>query len=257
MNEIICGNNVDVVKRMRTDTVNLTVTSPPYGDARAYNGYNFDFEGIAEQLYRVTKPCCAVVWIVADQARDGDESGDSFRQTLFFKSLGFKLFDTIIYEKSPNGAVGNKRGYWQTFEYMFGFSKGRLDTINLLIDRRNVEEGTGGYTKRLRDGSMKPTKPVHGRYGRRTNVWKYNTGKEHSSTDDLARGHPAIFPEKLASDHIISWSNENDLVLDPFCGSGTTCKMAKLLNRRYIGIDVSEEYCKIARKRVALAEQTA
>ena len=137
LNNIICGDNVEVLKTFPADMVDLTVTSPPYDDMREYEGYDFDFEALAKELYRITKPGGVVVWVVADQVMDGDESGTSFKHALGFKNIGFRLFDTIIYDKPSRGAVGNSKGYWQSFEYMFVFSKGEIKTINLIQDRAN------------------------------------------------------------------------------------------------------------------------
>ena len=252
LNKIICGDAVEVMRTMSSDSVDLVITSPPYDDLRNYNGYSFNLDGMAKGLFRVMKKGGVVVWVVGDQTIKGDETGTSFRQALYFKQVGFNLFDTMIYLKTPRGAVGNNKTYWQTFEYMFVFSKGTPKTINLLKDRENKDERDGDSgTKRLSDGSLLKLKRAgYSKYGRRTNVWKYLIGKGHSATDNIAYKHPAIFPEKLAQDHITSWSNLGDVVLDPMCGSGTTCKMAKLNKRDFIGIDVSSEYCKIAEERL-------
>jgi len=253
MNKIYCGDCVKLMKELEGNTIDLTITSPPYDNLRDYNGYSFDFESIAKELFRITKDGGVVVWVVGDATKDGSESGTSFKQALYLKEIGFNLHDTMIYLKPPRGACGNNKSYWQTFEYMFVFSKGKPITINLLMDRENKDERNGDNgTKRLKDGTLKKVKRKgYGKKGRRTNVWIYNVGKGHTSTDDCAKLHPATFPEKLAEDHILSWSNEGDIVLDPMCGSGTTCKMAKLNNRNFIGIDCSEEYCNIARERIS------
>ena len=234
--------------------IDLTITSPPYDNMRDYNGYTFDFENIAKQLLRITKEGGVVVWVVADPTKDGNESGTSFRQALYFKEIGFNLFDTMIYAKSCRGAVGSNKTYWQTFEYMFVFSKACPKTINLLKDRKNKTQQkyktSGG---RYKNGTTKktPRNFQTEKYGRRTNIWEYNIGYNSTTKDKIAFQHPAIFPEKLAEDHILSWSNEGDLILDPMCGSGTTCKMAMMNNRQYIGIDISEEYIKISQERLA------
>ena len=86
-----CANCVDFMQNMETDSVDMTLTSPPYDDLRTYNGYHFDFESIARGLFRITKQGGVVVWVVADRTKDGDESGTSFRQALYFKEIGFKL----------------------------------------------------------------------------------------------------------------------------------------------------------------------
>jgi len=252
LNEIICGDAIDIMQSMPVDSIDLVVTSPPYDNLRSYNGYSFNFEGMAKGLFKVMKRGGVVVWVVGDQTIKGEETGTSFRQALYFKQVGFNLFDTMIYLKTPRGAVGNNKTYWQAFEYMFILSKGTPKTINLLKDRENKDERDGDNgTKRLHDGTLLKLKRAgYSKYGRRTNVWEYLIGRGHSASDNIAYKHPAIFPEKLVQDHITSWSNPGDVIFDPMCGSGTTCKMAKLNKRDFVGIDISSEYCKIARERL-------
>jgi DNA modification methylase len=252
LNTIFNEDCLQTMKRMPEGSVDMVLTSPPYDDLRHYKGYSFDFERIAQELFRVTKEGGVVVWVIADATIKGSETGSSFRQALYFKEIGFNLFDTMIYLKPPRGAVGNNKTYWQNFEYMFVFAKGKPKTINLIKDRENKDarEGDNG-TKRLQDGSLlKLKRGGYEKFGRRTNVWEYLVGKGHSASDSVAYEHPAIFPEKLARDHILSWSNEGDVVYDPFMGSGTTAKMARLFKRTYIGSEISAEYCEIAKKRL-------
>lgn len=249
INKVICGDCLEVMKEIPDKSIDLTITSPPYDDLRAYNGYIFNFEGIAKELYRITKQGGVIVWVVGDATVNGSESGTSFKQALYFKEIGFNLHDTMIWQKDTFTAVGSlKTRYSPVFEYMFIFSKGFPKTFNPIKDKRNKYFGDTVHGKiRQKDGT---TKDMSGKnvktikeFGQRLNVWKINSQRQKG-------GHPAPFPEKLAQDHIISWSNEGDIVLDPMCGSGTTCKMAKLNNRNYIGIDISEEYCKITNQRL-------
>lgn len=234
-------------------SIDMTVTSPPYDDMRKYSGNTFnEFESIVKELYRITKKGGVVVWVVGDQTVKSNETGTSFKQALYFKEVGFDLFDTMIYLKPPRGAVGNNKTYWQTFEYMFVFSRGTPKTINLIKDRENMEARNGDSgTKRLYDGTLlKINRSGYSKYGRRTNVWEYYVGRGHSASDKIAYEHPAIFPEKLAQDHIISWSKRGEIVYDPFMGSGTTAIACKRLNRHYIGFEINKEYCDIAKKRL-------
>ena len=237
---------------VKPEAINHTVIHNRQRPAeRAFN-YIFDFETIARELYRVTKPGGVVVWIVADQTRDGSESGTSFRQVLFFMEIGFNLHDTMIYEshKPPY----THRRYQQKFEFMFLLSKGRPNVFNpTMIPCTNAGQTPKRRTVRNADGQLggfrqpkavKATK-IKG------NIWTYATGAR-AGEDKIAHLHPAIFPEKLAEDHILSWSNRGDVVLDPFLGSGSTGKMAIKNGRRFIGIDKSDEYVEIARKRIAL-----
>ena len=257
MIDLHCGDWLDVIKRIPSGYVDLTITSPPYDNLRTYNGnidqWNFDkFKEIAKELYRVTIDGGVLVWIVADATIKGSETGTSFRQALWFMDCGFNLHDTMIYEKPPRGAVGNNRGYWQSFEYMFVFSKGKPKTINLIKDRKNLEARSGdNSTKRMRDGTLKHiTRSGYGEFGRRTNIWKYGIGKGQSTKDDIAFKHPAVFPEKLVKDHILSWSNDGEVVLDCFMGSGTTGVACINTNRNFIGIELDNGYFQIAKQRI-------
>ncbi len=260
INQIICGDCVEVMKSWPDECIDLTVTSPPYDDLRDYRGYTFDFESIARELYRVTKPGGVVVWVVGDATINGSETGTSFRQALYFKDVcGFNLHDTMIYKKHAPYPPNVR--YWQCFEYMFVFSKGEPKTFNPLMQMKKCIEKNPDRTRtyRQKDGSLKTLnenaikrfkRAAQNNYRIADNIWEIQAGSITSAKDKHAYKHPAIFPEKLAQDHIISWSNPGDIVLDPMCGSGTTCKMALKLGRRFIGIDISEEYCEIARKRV-------
>ena len=233
---------------MESESVDLTVTSPPYDNLRTYNGYCFDFENIARELYRVTKQGGVVVWVVNDATIDGSETGTSFRQALFFKEIGFNLHDTMIWEKNCAGCLGSNKCYLQNFEYMFIFSKGKLNKFYPIEDRKNKEtpsDSRSVHGSYIEGESTNHRRIVTKEYGRRTNIWNIQPQK-------LSK-HPAPYPEQLAADHIRSWSNEGDIVLDPFMGSGTTAKVARALNRHYIGFEISAEYCDIIRKRL---EQT-
>ena len=253
INQIICGDCVEVMSGYPSDSIDLTITSPPYDKLRDYQGYKLDILHLITQLYRVTKKGGVVVWVVGDATVKGSETGTSFKQALCFMDIGFNLHDTMIYEKNSFSNPSFNR-YHQVWEYMFVFSKGKPKTFNPIKDKKNKWAGHqnwGKNTIRQKDGTLieRPANIIN-EYGMRHNIWKFNTGGNVSTKDKIAFKHPAIFPDKLARDHILSWSNEGDLVLDPMCGSGTTCKMAKVLNRKYIGIDMSEEYCEIARERV-------
>lgn len=244
------GDNVKLLSLMEDECVDLTVTSPPYDGLRLYNGYSFDFESLAKQLYLKTKKGGVVVWVVGDGTKNGTESGTSFRQALFFKEIGFNLHDTMIYEKANPIPLTHNR-YEQYFEYMFVFSKGKPKTFNPILEDCKTN---GTYTHRRNTGRVAEaatrnrdeiTLTKQTKY--KGNIWKYVVGSKKGETGN----HPAPFPEKLAYDHVISWSNENDLVLDPFLGSGTTAKVSKMLNRNFVGFDISEQYLKIAEDRVS------
>ena len=247
MYEIINGNCLDIMKeRIPDNSIDLTVTSPPYDDLRKYNGYSFDFECIAKELYRVTKDGGVVVWVVGDKTSKGSESGTSFKQALFFKEIGFNLHDTMIWRKTnPMPKVKTKR-YFDVFEYMFVFSKGTPKTFNPIMQQCKMGGKKYDSTCKNMGGENGRTKKTfvlnNERY--KDNIWDIAIAQNKTS-------HPAVFPEQIANDHIISWSNEGDLVFDPFVGSGTTGRMAALNNRRFIGIDISDEYCEMSKQRIS------
>ena len=251
-NEIYNENCLETMSRMPDNFIDLTVTSPPYDDLRSYNGYSFDFEEVSKELFRVTKDGGVVVWVVGDATIKGSESGTSFKQALHFKELGFNLHDTMIYEKS--GVTPSKVRYYPAFEYMFVFSKGKPKTFNPICDRKNRWRMRWGKTRVRKKSDGTYGKPYESKlapeFGMRRNIWKYLQGGGYGSDDKIAYKHPAVFPEDLAKDHIISWSNEKDLVYDPFMGSGTTAKMCALNDRNWIGSEISSEYCDMISKRM-------
>lgn len=256
-NKIIEGNCVEVMQNFNENAIDLTLTSPPYDNLRSYKGYVFPFEEIAEQLYRVTKPGGIVVWVVADATIKGSETGTSFKQALHFKEIGFNLHDTMIFQKTnPIPQIYRKR-YNGIFEYMFVFSKGKVKTHNpIKVDCIHAGLELNGTTyKNYSKGKQKRgkmAKPVK-KKKIKGNIWEYVVGKK--AEDQEAKNHPAPFPCALARDHIISWTNEGDIVLDPMNGSGTTCVSALKLGRDYIGIDISKEYCELARNRISEYER--
>ena len=252
--KIITGDSAVVLQSFPPDCIDLTVTSPPYDNLRTYNGFVFDFETIAKQLFRVTKEGGVVVWVAGDETKNFCESLTSFKQALFFVECGFNLLDTMIYFKENYApAYPSLKRYANQFEYMFVFSKGKPKTFNPVQREKVVKNYKDKRSYfRQKDGSQKLKLITNNRDTKdASNVWSFPT----TVTDKKAKGHPAIFPEPLAQDHISSWSNEGDVVLDCFCGSGTTPKMAKLLNRHYIGIDTSAEYVALANERLAQLER--
>lgn len=265
LNKISFGNSIDLMKLIPDNTIDLTVTSPPYDNLRTYKGkikddvvfddyFSFPFVEMANELYRITKDGGIVVWVVNDQIVNGGESGSSFRQALKFQEIGFKIYDTMIYHK--NGAPFPETGrYSQVFEYMFVFLKGKKpNSVNIIKDKENRWAGVSNFGKRsarTKEGDIKKMESFTvANFGSRYNVWYINNGAGWTTKDKYAYEHPAMFPESLAEDHILSWSKEGDIVFDPMCGSGTTPKMAKLNNRNFIGFDINQEYVNISNKRI-------
>ena len=248
LNKVICGDCLQIMKDIPDKSIDMVLTSPPYDNLRTYKGFTFPFEDIVKELFRITKQGGIVVWVVSDATIQGSESGTSFTQALYFKETGFNLHDTMIFQKkNPIPQIYRKR-YNNIFEYMFVFSKGEVKTHNpikidclhagLELNGTTYKNYSKGVQKRGKMAKPVKNKKIKG------NIWEYVVGKKAENQE--AKGHPAPFPCELAEDHIISWSNEGDTILDPMAGSGTTLKMAKKNNRNFIVIDCCEEYCKIA-----------
>lgn len=251
LNEIIYGDAVDVMQKLPSDCIDLVVTSPPYDELRNYNGYAFNFEAIARGLFRVMKNGGVFVWVVGDKINKGNRSLTSFKQALFFQSLGFNVHDVMIYRKK-NTPFMRSNAYTNCYEFMFVFTKCSPKTFNPL-KTKTVRQGeemlpfnkkSDGINKKIK-AELKPEKTL-------TNIWEYAVGLHGSTSDKIAFQHTAIFPERLAEDHILSWTKSGDIVFDPMCGSGTTCKMAKKNGRLYIGCDISKEYVDLAKKRLSM-----
>ena len=249
------GDCLEVMKTFESESFDMVLTSPPYDSLRNYEGYSFDFETIAQELFRVTKQGGVVVWVVGDATVNGSETGTSFRQALYFKEIGFNLHDTMIYWKN-SFAFPEQNRYASNFEYMFVLSKGSPKTTNIFRVPTNqanrVKNKNSNY--RNTNGTTTPMKYEIGKDSRnKENIWIYECGFSKSSLDDYAFQHPAIFPEQLAADHILSWTNEGDVVCDCFLGSGNSGKMAIIHKRKFVGIEVSEKYLEIAKVRIGRA----
>jgi DNA modification methylase len=257
-NKIYNQNCLDTMKSMPNNFIDATITSPPYDNLRTYkdgigDAWSFDvFKPIADELYRVTKEGGVVVWVVGDATIKGSETGSSFKQALYFMECGFNLYDTMIYQKTGT-PYPQKCRYNQIFEYMFVLSKGKPKTFNPIL-KPNKTAGDVRNSRKFRNKNGELiagmfAKPIN-EMGIENNIWVIKNGMYHSTKDLVAFEHPAIFPEELVKKHIISWTNENDLVYDPFMGSGTTAKKAMELNRNYIGSEISKEYWDISQERL-------
>jgi site-specific DNA-methyltransferase (adenine-specific) len=254
--KLLHGDCLELMKDIPDKSIDLTVTSPPYDNLRSYGGFEWDFENTAKELLRVTKDGGLVVWVVGDSYdKKGSETLTSFKQALFFKEIGFNVHDTMIYQKNSYPFPPSNR-YYQQFEYMFVLSKGKPKTSNLLRQETKWRKSTDEVsTTRQKDGTTKEMKYEKGKKDRvRDNVWLLNTGYMRTTKDKFAYEHPAMFPEQLAQDHILTWSNEGDTVLDCFMGSGTTGKMAVLNGRNFIGIELDDKYFEIAKRRINEAQ---
>lgn len=257
LNEIYLSDNLSFLKKLEDNSIDLVVTSPPYDNLRKYNGFSFDFEKdfkpLVKELFRVMKPGGVIAWVVGDAVIKGGRSMNSFRQALYFGESGFLLYEHLIYKKS-GAAPPHKNRYSNNFEHMFIFSKGKPKTVNIIEDKPNKWAGTSSFgTTSLRgkdDKLVKKGKRVVKEMGRRNTIWEIVNNYGFATKDKEAHNHPAIFPESLARDLIISYSNSGDIVLDIYSGSGTTCKMAYLEGRQFLGCEISEEYLNLSKERL-------
>jgi site-specific DNA-methyltransferase (adenine-specific) len=254
INKIYNENCLETMAKMPDCFVDLVVTSPPYDNLREYKGFSFPFEDISKELFRITKDGGVLVWVVGDSTVKGCESLTSFKQAIYFvEQCGFNLHDTMFYVKNAMPFPESNR-YNNCVEYMFVFSKGSPKTFNPIKEKTSdaSRKRNGSSSNRLADGKMSKMKYETGKYERnRFNFWNYGVGFAKTTNDKIAFQHPAMFPEKLVKEHIYSWSNEGDLIYDCFSGSGTTAKMAHLQKRKWIGSEISKEYCDLAEKRIA------
>ena len=247
---LLLGDCAEKLKEIPDASIDLVVTSPPYDNMREYKGYSFDFEKISGELCRVIKTGGVIVWVVGDATIKGSETGTSFRQALYFQSLGLNIHDTMIWNKQAFSAVGAlKTRYAPVFEFMFILSKKNPKVFNAIKDRLNKSFGrkiTGtNVTADRTSRKVSCYGDIVPEYGQRFNVWEMPAEMNRNIK------HPAPFPLQLAKDHILSWSNEGDTVLDPFLGSGTTGVAALALNRKFVGIEIAPEYFEIAKQRIA------
>ena len=250
--KLIHGDCIDKMRDIPDNSIDMVMTSPPYDNLRDYGK---DFTGwgehiwkpCLEQIFRVLKDGGVCVWVVGDATINGSETGTSFKQALYWMEIGGKLHDTMIYQKNGTGACGSNLSYWQAFEYMFVFTKGKIKTVNRIADVKNKH---GGEQRPCIENSERGEREgtFCSDFGIRTNIWMYNVG--FASQDETNVKHPAKYPEKLAKEHIISWSNKGDTILDPFMGSGTTGVACHDLGREFIGIELDEGYFKIAKDRI-------
>jgi DNA modification methylase len=259
LNKIYCMDNVAGMSLLDDDCIDMVLCSPPYSDLRQYHNYSWDFDSLAKVMLQKLKPGGVVVWVVGDKTVKGCEELVPFTQALRFKELGFNVWDTMLYQReSPFPALVR---YKQDFEFVFILSKGKVKTFNPLRIPRDYPKSSRSYRHRNTDGSL--TTKLDSKSANRLKadklvldkprgcIWKYGIGYMKTTKDKEAYEHPAMFPEQLATDHILSWSNEGDIVCDPFSGSATTAKMSLLNGRNYIGFDVSQEYCDLAERRLA------
>ena len=253
LNTIQCIDCVEGMKKIPDNSIDLVVTSPPYDGIRNYNGFNYDLHAAGKEIHRVLKDGGIAVMVIQDQTKNFGKTLTSFRTIVdWVDNIGFKLFENVIYRKfGAEGAWWNKR-FRVDHEYMPIFLKGeRPQYFNKeplkIPSKHGGKTMTGGGT-RLTNGvriatrsiTINPTKC-------RGTIWEYMTAGDGTR---LKHQHPATFPDRLPYDFIQCFCPPEGVVLDPYVGSGTTVLSAIQLNRNYIGMDISKDYCDLAEKRI-------
>jgi hypothetical protein len=245
------GDGGKGMARMPPLSVDLTITSPPYGTLRVYGGHPFDwqeFASIADQLWRVTRQGGIVCWQEGDQMVDGSFTDTSYRHLLYFRTLGFRHYDTL-YTSVP-GARRRGRHYSSPPQNLFVLSKGRPTTICLLkVPNKTAGQmsGTGDRNKYGYFASRQ--RRMIADEGTRNCYWTYHSAN-HTELPYRRLPHGGTMHQYLARDLILSYSRPLDLVLDPMAGLGTTAKWATLLGRRCVGFEIHEPYCQWANRRL-------
>ena len=249
LDKIITGDSAVVLQGFESDCIDLTVTSPPYFNAREYSQYeNYQkyldvLESIFTQVFRVTKPSRMVIVnlspIIVERRKRSEQSYRipiPFHFVPLMEKIGFEFLEDIIWKKPEGSAVKRNGGFFQHRKPVA--YKPNLVTEYILVFKKPAPF--------LIDKVLK-NEPVSDCEIEWTNVW--------SIQPETKSKHPAPFPEELAKKCISYYSYKGDTVLDCFCGSGTTPKMARLLNRHYIGIDTSVEYVALTNERLAQLER--
>jgi site-specific DNA-methyltransferase (adenine-specific) len=254
----------ETIKRMPDNFIDMILTSPPYDNRRTYEDckWNFDvFKSVADGFYRIMKENGVIVWVVNDETKDFCETLTSFKHVIYFvEKCKFNLLDTMIYYKKGGGAPVSpsiaKYRYSPCFEYMFIFCKGKKNTFNpLKVKCINAGIMNNYTTSRQINGVLKRVNPIVTHETKiKNNVWEImsNDNTDNKENDSV---HPAVFPKQLVIDHIKSWTNENDVVFDPFAGSGTVAKVCQLLNRKFICSEISKNYCDLINKTLIRTNQ--
>jgi len=253
LNKILKGDCLELMENIEDKSIDMIITSPPYDDIKNYNynlNWNFGiFKLISNEMNRVLKDGGVIIWVVNDKTQNGSESLSSFKQVIFFNELGLKLYDTMIYKKLNYTPLTHRR-YEQEFEYMFCLSKGIPKTFNPIKIKCKYggtkSRGSPSFYKSNNDNLTKINKYIINNEKIKGNIFEYNTG----SLTNIKLNHPAVFPLELVNDQIISWSNENDIILDCFAGSGTTAIACINTNRNYILMEKEEKYIDIINDRI-------
>lgn len=257
LNKIFCADNIQFCReKIPSNSIDMIMTSPPYDSLRTYKGFEWNFEGLTHELYRILKVGGVVVWVVNDAVVNGRKTLTSMRQAIYFVDYaGFNMWDVMGYcKEAPQPIPASMKRYSSAYEYTFVLTKDiSPKTFNPIMEKTKWAGLVSSTGFRQPNGDVRNTRMQKINDEKiKSNLWFYGVGFNQTTTDKFAFDHPAMYPEELVKDHVISWTNPGDIIYDPFMGSGTTAKISMMLGRNFIGTDISEEYCKIARKRVEI-----
>lgn len=268
IDRIIEADCRDVLKALPTDSVDLVVTSPPYADRRSktYGGIKVDeyvnwFLPITEQLQRVLKPEGSFVLNIKEPVVDGERHTFVLELILEMRRQGWRWVEEYCWHKKncyPGKWPNRFRDSWERclhFSLSKKFAMYQEAVMVPMGEWRHQRLSKLSDTDRQRD----PSKVGSG-FGKNVSNWvdrsmAYPTNVLHLATECSNRGHSAAFPVEIPKWFITLFTQANDVVLDPFMGSGTTAVACEELNRRFIGIELKPEYCQIARDRLRGATQ--
>ena len=255
-NTIQCMDCVEGMKQLPGNSIDLVVTSPPYDNIRKYNGFAYNLHATGKEIYRILKEGGIAVMVIQDQTRNFGKTLTSFRTIVdWCDNIGFKLFECVIYRKYGSEGAWWKLRFRVDHEYMPIFLKGKkpqyFNKAPLKIPSKHGGKVMTGSGSRRTDGKTNPrvTRAINPMKCRGT-IWNYLMAGDKNP---LKRKHPAPFPDQIPIDFIQCFCPENGIILDPFMGSGSSGVAAKKLKRKFIGFEISEEYCQIAKQRIAQA----
>lgn len=262
VDRIIHGDCEAVLSGLPDECVDLIFTSPPYADSRknTYGGIHPDryvewFMPRAAQFRRVLKPDGTFILNIKEKAVGGERHTYVIQLILEMRKQGWLWTEEFIWHKKncypgkwPN-RFRDARERCIQFNRKKKFRMFQEEVMVPVGDRARTRLRRLSETDRRRDESR-----VKSGFGKNISNWlgrkkAYPTNVLHMATECSNRGHSAAFPLSLPEWFIRLFTKEGDIVLDPFVGSGTTAVAARKLNRRYIGIDINEDYCRMAEKR--------
>ena len=256
---LFCGDCLEVLKKLPDNSVDMYFFSPPYDELRDYNGFTLDLSSIGKEIERTLKDGGVSIMVMQDSTNNFKKSGTTFRTIVnWLDNTELKLWECCIYNRKATP------GAWWTYrfsvdhEYVPIFFKGKrpqhFDKEHMKIPNPNAGKNIKGSV-RGKDGELIPLECTTNDTMCCGTVMHYSNSKRERPKDwHLKKQHPATFPEKMTADFIRAFTKEGMLVVDPFVGSGTTGVQCKKLKRKFVGIDISQEYIEISKQRLSFVD---